>query len=97
MAKEVIWTGRATDDLYQIFESLSAYSNTRAESVIETIIDKVFLLEQFPKMGRVVPELNLESIREIVVQQYRIIYTLTANGSAEILAVRHSSRPISDI
>lgn len=76
---------------------LSAYSDSRAETFVETIIDRVFLLEQFPKMGRIVPELNIESIRELIVLQYRIIYNLTAHETVEVLAIRHSSRPLSDI
>lgn len=76
---------------------LSAYSDSRAETFVETIIDRVFLLEQFPKMGRIVPELNIESIRELIVLQYRIIYNLTVHETVEVLAIRHSSRPLSDI
>lgn len=97
MANAVVWTARATDDLYHVFETLSAYSDSRAETFVETIIDRVFLLEQFPKMGRIVPELNIESIRELIVLQYRIIYNLTAHETVEVLAIRHSSRPLSDI
>lgn len=77
MAQKVVWTSRATDDLYAIYESLSVFSDTRAETVTEEIINQVFLLEQFPRIGRVVPELNLETIRELIVHQYRVVYSIT--------------------
>jgi toxin ParE1/3/4 len=97
MAQKVVWTRRATDDLYAIFENLSAFSDTRAETITEEIINRVFLLEQFPALGRVVPELNIATIRELVVRQYRVVYSLTGHGVVEILTVRHSARPLSEI
>ena len=96
MAPQVVWTKRASDDLYQVFDTLSSYSNIRAETVVEAIIDQAFHLEQFPRMGRVVPEVNIDSIREIIVHQYRVIYLVNAQG-VEILAVRHSSKPLSSL
>lgn len=97
MAQKVAWTSRATEDLYTIFESLGEFSEKRAEAVVEDIINRVFLLEQFPKMGRVVPELNVESIRELIVHQYRVVYVVFEQTNVEILAIRHSSRAITDI
>ena len=44
-----------------------------------------------PNMGRIVPEIGDESIRELIYRQYRIIY-IVDDGSAEILTVYHSSR-----
>lgn len=94
---KVVWTRQATDDLYAVYEFLSAYSDKQAESVTDEIINRVFLLEKFPQLGRVVPELNIETIRELVVRQYRIIYSFAGNEQVEILAIRHSSRPLSEI
>ena len=39
-----------------------------------TLISKVKSLEQFPEIGRVVPEFGNPVIREIVVRSYRVIY-----------------------
>ena len=97
MAQKIAWTRRATDDLYAVYGSLSAFSDTRAEAITGEIINRVFLLENFPRLGRVVPELNIETIRELVVRQYRVVYTFTEQGVVEVLAVRHSSRPLSEI
>ncbi|MBK6993767.1 MAG: type II toxin-antitoxin system RelE/ParE family toxin [Saprospiraceae bacterium] len=97
MAQEVIWTERASDDLHHIFEYLSTFSDTRAESVVEDIIERAFQLEQFPRMGRIVPELNIQALREIIVEQYRVVYALTSQGNVEILAVRHSARPLPEL
>ena len=45
-------------------------------------------LEDFPQMGRVVPEIDRDDIREIIVQSYRIIYRLLLD-EVDILTVHH--------
>ena len=51
---------------------------------------------QFPKLGRVVPEKNDESVREIFVFQYRIIYEILAT-EIHVLTVVHGKRIIEDL
>ena len=97
MAQEVIWTERASDDLHHIFDYLSTFSDDHAEMVLAEIIDKAFLLEQFPRLGRVVPEINIQTLRELIVQQYRVVYVLNSKEQVEILTIRHSSRPLSEL
>jgi plasmid stabilization system protein ParE len=48
-------------------------------------------LLRFPRLGRVVAEARDENIRELVYQNYRIIYRI-AGESIEILTVVHGKR-----
>lgn len=48
-------------------------------TITETIVDN-------PKKGRVVPELSLENIRELLFKNYRIVY-LVKKKSIEVLTV----------
>lgn len=48
-------------------------------SIAETIIDN-------PEIGRVVPELSLENIRELIHKNYRIVYLIKKN-SLDILTI----------
>lgn len=91
----VVWSARAGDDLHGIYAYLSDMSPSNAEKVVSDIIDKVIFLEQFPRIGRVVPELNIVYIRELIIHQYRVVYSVVQDDRVEILAVRHSSRDIS--
>jgi len=50
-------------------------------------------LELFPKSGRVVPEINREDIREIILGNYRIIYRIITD-EVEILTVHHGAKLI---
>ena len=48
------------------------------------------MLEEYPKAGRIVPEINNKNIREIIVGFYRVIYQITAPERIDILTVHHS-------
>ncbi|MFZ0964111.1 MAG: type II toxin-antitoxin system RelE/ParE family toxin [Terriglobia bacterium] len=63
----------------------------RAADLVEQIVLSVERLLRFPKMGSVVPEVQDENIRELLPQNYRIIYRI-AGERIEILAIVHSSR-----
>lgn len=51
------------------------------------------MLAEFPQAGRVVPEERNLSVREIIVEPYRIIYELNASGrTVDVLRVWHAAR-----
>ncbi|MCD4797750.1 MAG: type II toxin-antitoxin system RelE/ParE family toxin [Methanosarcinales archaeon] len=62
-----------------------------ASLFIERIIEAVERLETFPEMGRRVPEAEEENIREIIFQNYRIIYRLETE-QVLILTILHAAR-----
>ena len=45
-----------------------------------------------PYIGRIVPELENHGFREVIYQNYRIVYRIMDNKDVEILAVLHSAR-----
>jgi len=47
-----------------------------ADRLMDKFIDRVAVLEKYPKIGRKVPEFDDESIRELVEGSYRIIYQI---------------------
>lgn len=55
-------------------------------------------LENYPMIGRLVPELAELGLREVIFQGYRIVYRLNQKEQAvEILAVVHAARDIERI
>ena len=96
MAK-VNWTFQALEDLSDIAELLAQNSSSYASHLVKLILEKTDLLQSFPELGRVAPELKIKSIRELVIKMYRIIYMLSSDKEVNILAVRHSSKPLGDI
>ena len=52
-------------------------------------------LADFPQLGRIVPELSRDDIREVFVQRYRIIYRFLGE-EVEVLTVHHGSQLLED-
>jgi len=71
MAHRLIWSPRAIEDLEQIAEYISRDSEMYALSVAQSLFEAPVRLTEFPKLGRVVPEINRETMREIFVYSYR--------------------------
>jgi plasmid stabilization system protein ParE len=59
--------------------------------IVERIVAAVSRLESHPRSGRVVPEIGEPTLREIIVDRYRIVYRL-ARDAAEIVTVFHGAR-----
>jgi toxin ParE1/3/4 len=87
----VIWSLPAKNDLKQIQKYIAQDSTYYAQKVILTLIEKSEVLYKFPEMGRYVPELQDDYIRELIVYSYRIIYEIVKNDIV-IHAVIHAKR-----
>jgi toxin ParE1/3/4 len=87
----IIWSFDALEDLEEIAEYIARDSEIEARKWVQLVFQKTDRIEQLPFSGRIVPEKNLESIREIIVGIYRIIYEIS-DDAAEILMVLHGSR-----
>jgi len=90
---KVIWTEFAVEDLRSIHAYISQDSKVYADKFIEKIISRVEQLETHPKSGRVVPEFNVETLRELIEGNYRIIYKVNSDFIG-IVRVHHSARQL---
>lgn len=88
---EIRWTPQASDDLEAIAEFISVDSPHYASIFALDVLQAVERLELFPDSGRIVPELDEHSIREMILGNYRIVYRATYTD-VEILTVYHSAR-----
>jgi len=91
---KIEWTEPAVADLQGIKEYISRDSQFYANRFIGKIIDAVESLENFPNRGRIVPEADDETIRELLFQPYRIIYKVIEN-KVTVLSVIHGGRDLS--
>ncbi len=87
----VNWTEPAKNDLRRIYDYIAFDSVYYAKNVVRTIVSKTKILEKYSELGRVVPELETQEIREIFVYSYRIIYEIKKRN-IEILTVIHGKR-----
>jgi addiction module RelE/StbE family toxin len=91
MAK-IVWTELAVFDLKEVFDYISKDSKRYAENQIKRIRAKTSILKTRPETGRIVPELEISEIRELIEGNYRIVYRLLNEDLIEILTIHHSSR-----
>lgn len=94
---KVTWSKQAIEDVYRIREYYLEFSETFSSSLVDQIFDKETLISRHPEIGRVVPELNNQHVREIIFRNFRIIYVIFDSSRATILTVHESSRPLSSI
>ncbi|MBW4507449.1 MAG: type II toxin-antitoxin system RelE/ParE family toxin [Scytonematopsis contorta HA4267-MV1] len=87
----ISWTSQALDDLQAIGDFIARDAPTFAQVFVDKAFETVERLENFPRSGRIVPEINQENIREIIWGSYRIVYLLTGY-EVSILTVFHASR-----
>lgn len=91
MDYKIIWSPDALEEIEAIGMFIARDSEFYAESTIQKIFEAPQSLIHHPKIGRVVPEVGNESIRELFVFQYRIVYEIKAN-EIHILTVIHGKR-----
>jgi toxin ParE1/3/4 len=91
MAK-LIWTDQAINDLGDIGNYISENSEKFAKLTVQKLFERTTILKTFPLTGRIVPEKNSESIRELIEGNYRIIYEVVSIDQINILTVYHSAR-----
>lgn len=87
----VVWTAEALADLDAIHAFIARNSRRYAAVVIERLLESVDRLEIFPESGRIVPELDVPAVREVIYGAYRIVYELRA-GRVEVSTVFRASR-----
>ena len=86
---KIVWSPLAIDRITEIAEYISEDSPRSAEKLIDSVFKKVSRLKKYPESGRIVPELEISRIREIIYGNYRIIYGIKREAII-ILTIRHS-------
>jgi plasmid stabilization system protein ParE len=87
------WRPQALNDLEAIEAYYQDVAPDYAEILVAGMFERTQQLKRLPHLGRVVPEIGDEAIRELIYRDYRIMYIVDAEGErVEILTVLHSSR-----
>ena len=92
---KALWMPSALDDLRIIQEFIARDSVYYAKKFVDEAFRATERLEIFPESGRIVPEIGLPTLREIVYGSYRIIYELIQNR-VHVVAVIHGKRLLPD-
>ncbi len=85
------WSPLADGQVDDALAYIAADDPAAAHRWLERLLERVKSLADYPDSGRIVPELQREEIREIIVEPYRVMYRRSVDV-AEIAAVRHAAR-----
>lgn len=77
MAREVVWTEPAWDDLEAAAEYIARDSTFYAATLVQEARDAADSLTELAERGQTVPEFGDPSIRELLVSSYRLVYKMT--------------------
>lgn len=91
MARRVIWSRVAVNDLQSIAEYIERDSRRYAAAVTDKILTLARNLPHYPYLGRVVPEFGRTDVRERFVFSYRVVYRVSEE-SILIVNVIHGRR-----
>ncbi len=90
---KVLWTDSALAQLQAIHDYLAQTSPEYALRIIDRLTKRSIQIARFPFSGRMVPEFELNEVREVIEEPYRIVYLINSEaGKTEVLAVIYSSR-----
>lgn len=89
----VKWTDHAKTQLRHIHDYIAQDSAHYAKRVTAALVSKTIGLDELPRIGKVVAELNDETVREISLYSYRILYEINLT-QIDILAVIHKRRDL---
>lgn len=88
------FTPKAIEDIDNIADYVSLQSPHFAQKLVKSIFKEVEILRSFPSIGRVVPEIDEQEVREIFYQKYRIVYHLIDQSTIHIVTVQHGARDV---
>lgn len=90
---DVRWSRGALGDLAAIGTYFERSSPQYARTIVARLYAASEMLAEAPEAGRIVPEVEVGHIRELVRDGYRIVY-LAGDDAVEILAVLHGRQDL---
>ena len=91
---KVEWSEPALDDLQAIQLYIAHDSASYARRFVERAFAATDRLSAFPHMGRAVPEAGSPDIRELIYNEYRLIYQIVLPERVVVIAVVHGRRDL---
>jgi toxin ParE1/3/4 len=84
---KILWSPSALASVEAIGAFIAQDNRAAAERWVIGVFDATARLENFPRSGRVVPEVGATDVREVIFGSYRLIYNVGEH--VEILAIVH--------
>ena len=98
MAFQIIWSQTSVEDLKGIVQYIALDDPGAAAKLADRIIQRIETASELPFSNRAVPEKAEDSIREVILKPYRLIYQVDTNHEVvHVLRIWHAARGIPEI
>lgn len=87
---KIRWSPKAVGEFSRICEHIAKNSEYYAYLLAKNIFKRIEQLKLFRYSGRVVPEYNQKNLRELIYQNYRIVYRIKKDV-IEIIWITHGA------
>jgi addiction module RelE/StbE family toxin len=87
----IVWSDQSLEDIEDIRRYIQRDSHVYAEMFVDRVFESVERLINYPLSGRVVPEFEDPTLREIILGSYRIVHRVR-QGTISIVTVFHTAR-----
>ncbi|WP_071891103.1 type II toxin-antitoxin system RelE/ParE family toxin [Hymenobacter sp. PAMC 26628] len=91
---QIVWSNPAIEDLHQLREFYSQFSEGYANRLIDKLIARVDILINFPQSGRMAPQFKDGLTRELVSGDYSIIYRIHTTDTVVISRIQNNAKPL---
>ena len=91
MDREVVWSFRAAADLESIVEYIFRDSEFYGRAVARELVAVARSLATFAERGRIVPEYEDSTVRQLIVRRYRLVYRVKPDR-VEVLRIIHGAQ-----
>ena len=91
--RRVVWTDQAQRMRDAAIAYVAQDSRPAAQRLLIRALDTAASLDILSERGRVVPEFNQPTVRELFVHRYRLIYEVTS-AEVQVLAFVHGARDL---
>ena len=93
MARPIVWSDPAVDDLEAAVTFIAKDSDAYARSLAQLAVDAAESLRKFPNRGHRLPDPKLARFRELIIGSYRLVYVVEEKRVL-IVAVLHGHRAL---
>jgi toxin ParE1/3/4 len=93
VARPIVWSDPAVEDLEAAVEFIAKDSDAYARSLAQLAVDAAESLRSFPNRGHRLPDRKLSKYRELIIGSYRLVY-LVEKKCVLIVAVLHGHRAL---
>ena len=91
---KLVWSEAALADLAGIRDFIARDSERYAAGFVQRLVDAADILQIHPEIGQAVLELKKYRIRQLIFQNYRMLYQVREDN-VRVLVVVHAARDLS--